>query len=46
LPDIDAYEAEQRRLFQQAVEEFRGNKGDIKIEDSSNRQDKVLANVL
>jgi hypothetical protein len=42
---MDAYEAEQRRLFQQAVDEFRGIKGEIKIEDSSNRQDKVLANV-
>ena len=46
LPDIDAYEAEQRRLFQQAVEEFRGNKGEIKIEDHSNRQDKIIANVF
>ncbi len=35
ITDINAYEEEQRRLFQQAVSEFRGGKGDIVIEDQS-----------
>jgi hypothetical protein len=46
LPDIDAYEAEQRRLFQEAVNEFRGNKGIVKIEDYSKKQSNVTTNVF
>jgi hypothetical protein len=46
LPDVDAYEAEQRRLFQQAVSEFRGNKGEIKIENHSIKEsNNVVSNV-
>ncbi len=35
VTDIDAYEKEQRRLFQHAVAQFRGAKGDIVIEYQS-----------
>lgn len=37
IDDIDEYEAEQRRLFQQAVAEFRGGKGEILVEDQSKK---------